>query len=178
MRLTEHDLELLTGRGTCIVACPAAQIAAGVTPTPIAQLLAAGVSVALGTDGAALVGSLDMFAVIRAAWRALGGTRVAAEQALRLATEGGSRALGFIESGRLAPGFSADLILIDARRPHLTPLNDPLHALVNSVTAADVSDTMVAGEWLMREGRLITLDEAAVVEEGRKRATTTLARNW
>ncbi len=178
MRLSERDLELLAGRGTWVVACPAAQVAAGVVPTPIAQLREAGVNVALGTDGAALVGALDMFPVMRAAWRALGGTQVAAEQVLRLATEGGSRALGFTESGRLAPGFSADLILIDTRRPHLTPLHDPLHALITSVTAADVSDTMVAGEWLMREGRLTTLDETAILEEGRRRATATLAKNW
>lgn len=167
--LADHDFEILAGRGARVVACPTAQRAAGLSLTPIARLLDAGITVGLGTDGAGLVGALDMFAVIRDAWRALGATREAARLALRLATEGGSRALGFTESGRLAPGFSADLILIDTRAPHLTPLHDPLLALVTSVAAADVSDTMVAGEWLMREGRLTTLDAPAILDAARAR---------
>lgn len=163
--LAEHDFEILAGRGACVVACPTAQLAAGVAPTPVAALLEAGVNVALGTDGAGLVGSLDMWRVMRDAWQLLGGTRLAAAQTLRLATVGGAHALGFNESGRLAPGFSADLILVDTRRPHLTPLHDPLLALVTAVTAADVFDTMVAGEWLMRDGHLLTVDEGAVLSE-------------
>lgn len=169
--LADHDLEILAGRGAHVVACPAAQVAAGIAVAPFTRLLDAGVSVALGTDGAGLAGALDMFAALREAWRALGGTRAAAAQALRLATEGGSRSLGFEDSGRLAPGYAADLIMIDARRPHLIPLHDPLLALVTSVRASDVSDTMVGGEWLMRDGRLTTLDEAAILAEATQRAS-------
>jgi 5-methylthioadenosine/S-adenosylhomocysteine deaminase len=167
--LAEHDFEILAGREASVVACPTAQLAAGGAPAAISRLLEAGITVGLGTDGAGLVGSLDMFAVLRDTWRQLGSTREAAALALRLATEGGSHALGFTECGRLAPGLSADLILIDARRPHLTPLHDPLLALVTAVTAADVTDTMVAGEWLMRDGRLIVLDEEAILSDARQR---------
>jgi 5-methylthioadenosine/S-adenosylhomocysteine deaminase len=173
--LADHDFEILAGRVACVVACPTAQLAARVAPTPIARLLEAGITVGLGTDGAGLSGSLDMFAVIRDAWRQLGGTREAATQALRLATEGSSQALGFGRSGRLAAGFSGDLILVETRRPHLTPLNDPLLALVTSVTSADVTDTMVAGEWLMRDRRLTALDDAGIIAEAHRRRLT-LAR--
>ena len=165
----EHDFAILAARGACVVVCPLAMAAAGLPPAPIARLLDAGVEVGLGTDGAGLAGSLDMFAVVRATWRILGGTSRAAELAFRLATVGGSRALGFADGGRLAPGSAADLILLDARRPHLTPLNDPLGMVVAAARPGDVTDVMVGGQWLMRDGALATLDEPRILAEAARR---------
>ena len=104
----------------------------------------------------------------RGACWTVGRTRPTSRFASR--PSGGAASLGFPDSGRLAPGCSADLILLDTRRPHLTPLNDPLLALMTAARAGDVTDVMVAGQWLMRHGALTTLDEPRILAEAARRA--------
>ena len=171
--LSEFDIEILATREVSVVACPTVQRAAGTAATPVAALLQAGVKVGVGTDGAGPVGSLDL---LRAAGDldARGVDRLAA---LRLATRGSAQILGFTNSGRLRAGACADLIMVDCRRPHLWPVLHPVRTAVEAVRGGDVTDVMVAGKWLMRGGRLTTIDEARVMAEAGARSAR-LAHAW
>jgi 5-methylthioadenosine/S-adenosylhomocysteine deaminase len=78
--------------------------------------------------------------------------------------------LGFTNSGCLIPGFCADLILIDTRKPRLWPMQDPLATILTAAHPGDVTDVMVGGNWLMRNGELTTIDEGRVLAETASRA--------
>jgi 5-methylthioadenosine/S-adenosylhomocysteine deaminase len=126
----------------------------------------AGCRVTLGTDNMAE----DMVEVTRTAMfmervRRADGRRPTPEQALAWATRNGYRALGVADGGWLAVGNRADLIVVDLRRPHLTPALRVVSDVVHNGQAADVRDVMVDGRWLMREHRVLTLDEEAIVAE-------------
>jgi 5-methylthioadenosine/S-adenosylhomocysteine deaminase len=145
----------------------------GVTPVP--ALLADGVNVALGTDGAASTGCLDMFLEARHAaliqkFSAGDATAMPGDLSLRLATQNGARALGFSTSGAIAPGRAADLILLDGSAPHLQPRHDLAASVLYAAGSQDVSDVMVAGKWLMRQRQLLTLDEERIRGEIEQRA--------
>jgi 5-methylthioadenosine/S-adenosylhomocysteine deaminase len=82
---------------------------------------------------------------------------------LRMAARNGARALNFRESGVLAPGYQADLIVIDGDQAHYQPIHSVPAALIWSTGPADVRDVMVAGRWLMRDRALLTLDEKTIL---------------
>src|SRR5215813_14857884 len=87
------------------------------------------------------------------------------EEILIWATRNGYRALGIRDGGWLAPGNRADLILVDLRKPHLTPALRVVSCFVHQGVASDVEAVMVDGRWIMRDGRVLTLDEPALVTE-------------
>jgi len=93
------------------------------------------------------------------------GRRPTPEEALVWATRNGYRALGIADGGWLAPGNLADLILVDLRKPHLTPALRVVSCFVHQGQASDVEAVMVDGRWLMRDRRVLTLDEAAITRE-------------
>jgi 5-methylthioadenosine/S-adenosylhomocysteine deaminase len=167
--LTPAEQELLARRGVKVSHCPESnlKLAAGVAPIP--ELLAAGVTVGLGTDGAASNNNLDLWgemslaARLQKVWR-LDPTVLSAAQVLALATREGAKVLGLgTITGTLAPGQAADLIVVALNRPHLTPLYDPYSHLVYAARAADVQDVMVGGRWLMRRRQLLTLDSPGLL---------------
>jgi len=169
------DAETLAEKGATVVQCPNChmKLAMGTTRTP--DLLAAGVNVALGTDGAASNNNLDMLEEVRlAALSAKHDLRdpeiMAGDLPLRLATQAGAKAMGFPESGVIAVGRPADIVLYDFNRPHLRPRHNLVANLVHSARAGDVSDVMVDGKWLLRGGRLLTLDEERILYEAERRA--------
>ncbi len=162
--LSAGEPELLARRGVKVSHCPESnlKLAAGVAPIP--ELLAAGVAVGLGTDGAASNNNLDLWgemslaARLHKVWR-LDPTLLPAAQALALATREGARVLGLEEAvGTLTPGKEADLIVVDVNQPHLTPLYDPYSHLVYAARAADVRHVMVRGRWLLFDRQFTTLN--------------------
>ncbi len=163
--LSDFDIEILRARGVRVVACPRAQAAAGLAVSPMSLFHSVGIDLGLGTDGAGLTGSLDMFEAFRSAASYLSEAEQAAGLALDLATWAGARVLGFVNCGRLAPQHAADLLMIDCCRPHLWPVRDPLGTVLHSARAGDVTDVMVAGQWLLRKGQLLTIDEERVLAE-------------
>lgn len=142
--------------------------AAGISPVP--ELLAAGVHVGLGTDGAASNNNLDMWGEIRLAALIHKGFRgdatlMPAPTVLRMATQGGANAVGLGDKvGALLPGRRADMIQVSLESPGLAPLYDIVSHLVYVVNSRDVVTTIVDGNILMRDGKVLTLDAAAVRE--------------
>ena len=148
------------------------KLASGIAPVP--EYLAAGVTVGLGTDGAASNNDLDMFEAMRfAALLHKVNTRdpqvIPATTALEMATIGGARALGLEKQiGSLEVGKRADLAIVSTSRARLTPLYDPVSHLVYAARGDDVQSVMVNGRLLMREREVLTLDAPAVLAEARK----------
>jgi 5-methylthioadenosine/S-adenosylhomocysteine deaminase len=176
VHLTTEDIGILEKRGVGVSHNPESnmKLASGTAPVP--ALRRAGVPVGLGTDGAASNNDLDMFESMRQA--ALlhklesGDPRtLPAADVLAMATREGAAALGMGRMiGSLEPGKRADLIVVSMSAARQTPMYDPLSHLVYTTRGDDVRTTIVNGKILMRDGKVLTLNEAAVLAEARKRA--------
>lgn len=160
----QEDIAILAGRKIGISHNPESnmKLASGVAPVP-AQIRA-GIAVGLGTDGCASNNNLDMFAEMDTAAkfhkvRTLDPTVMDAKTVIRMATIEGAHAVGLDRiTGSIEPGKAADLIVIDIRKPHLTPLFHPESHIVYAVQGSDVRHVMVAGNLLVRDRRLTCLD--------------------
>src|SRR5690606_29673347 len=82
----------------------------------------------------------------------------------------GAQALHFGQLGRIAPGWHADLVLVDTRQAHWAPRHDPAANLVYSAHSRDVATVLVAGEFVMKDGTILTVDEGRVLREATERA--------
>lgn len=166
-----HDLEIIQKSKASVVHVPESnmKLASGVSPVP--DMLALGIPVALGTDGSASNNDLDMFGEMGSAARLhkvirKDPTVMSAATVLRMATCDGARALGLGEvTGSLEPGKKADLIVVDMRKPHLSPMYNPQSHLVYSVKGSDVRDVMVDGRMVVENCRLLTLDLDSLMEQ-------------
>ena len=137
-------------------------------------MLAAGVNVALGTDGMSSHNSADLFADLKLAALLHNGVgrdpmAMTTRQALELATTGGARALGR-NAGRIAPGAVADLILLDFDAPNLTPCHDVAENLVFAAHGSNVVMNMARGRVIYRNGTFLTLDLERIQDEVRRYA--------
>ena len=175
VHLTDDEIAILARRGVGSVHNPESNmmLASGVAPVP--ALLAAGVNVGLGTDGpAGSNNDLDMISEMASAARLQKVVRgdpraLSARQVLELATIGGARALGLDEKiGSLEPGKRADLILIDLSEPGTQPIYSVESAIVYATDGSHVTTTIVDGRILMRDKKLLTVDEGAVVARARQ----------
>ena len=99
-----------------------------------------------------------------------------AARALRMATAEGARAIGQTETGSIEVGKRADLITVEARQPHLAPLFDPEKALVYSARGGDVRDAVIDGRVVMRDRKVLTVDENALLAEAEQMARRCAAR--
>jgi len=166
-----HDLEIIQKSKASVVHVPESnmKLASGVSPVP--DMLALGIPVALGTDGSASNNDLDMFGEMGSAARLhkvirKDPTVMDAKTVLRMATCEGARALGLGDvTGSLEPGKKADLIVVDMRKPHLTPMYNPQSHLVYSAKGSDVRDVMVDGRMVVENRRLLTVDLEGVMEQ-------------
>jgi 5-methylthioadenosine/S-adenosylhomocysteine deaminase len=139
---------------------------------PVVDMLAAGVNVGLGTDGAASNNAQDMFQVLKmAALLQRAATQdahaVSPTQALRMATINGARALGLDHLvGSLEPGKRADLIMLDLyATPHTVAVHNVVSHLVHCATPANVRLVMVDGRILMHQAEIVGVDEPALLAE-------------
>jgi 5-methylthioadenosine/S-adenosylhomocysteine deaminase len=143
---------------------------------PVTSYLAEGITLGLGTDGAASNNDLDMFEAMRqsaflAKLTTLDPRAVSAQLALDMATIGGAKALTLDSRiGSLEPGKKADLITVAMDRPRQTPLYDVVSHLVYATHGDDVQTTIVNGRILMKDRQVRTLDRAAVLGEARRLA--------
>ena len=180
--LNEREIAITREQGVKPVHNPVSNMktASGVAPVP--EMLAAGIPVALGTDGAASNNSLDMFSEMKFAAllskaHKLDPTALPARVVLEMATINGAIALGLQDKiGSLEVGKKADIVMVDMKKPHLAPLHNVISHLVYSAVGGDVDTVVVDGKVLMRERGVLTLDEVKVLEETQKAADDLLAR--
>jgi 5-methylthioadenosine/S-adenosylhomocysteine deaminase len=176
IEVNNQELQILRRREVGICHCPQSNMKLAVGVAPIPQMLAAGLRVGLGTDGAASNNDLDLWQEIDTAAKLHklhtgDATIVSARQALQMATLGGARALHLEERiGSLEVGKMADLIILELDAPHLVPRYDIYSLLVYSAKASDVVDTIVNGRILMRDRQLKTLDIKQVIDDARQYA--------
>jgi len=174
--LTDEDIAILARSGTSVSHNPESnmKLASGAAPVP--KYLKAGVPVGLGTDGAASNNDLDMFEAMRqAAFLHKHASRdpqaVPAAAALEMATILGARALGLDKAiGSIEVGKRADVIVVAMDGARQTPMYNPVSHLVYVARGDDVRATVVNGKVLMRDRRVRTLDERAVLADARSLA--------
>jgi 5-methylthioadenosine/S-adenosylhomocysteine deaminase len=175
VELTPADIERLAASGAGVAHCATSNAKLGNGVAPVVELLAAGANLGLGTDSNMTNNNLDMFEEMRMAalvqkQRTADPTVVPSATALRLATMGAAGALGLAgEVGSIEVGKAADLAVVDLGRPHTHPLlrrgrGNVVEHLVWSCNAADVRHTVVAGEVLMEDRRLLTIDLAEALD--------------
>lgn len=181
--LDEDDIGRMSARGAIPVHNPESNLKLGSGISPIAKMLAAGMTVALGTDGASTNDNLDMHEVMRIAvmlQRPFEPDRSRwpdAADALRMATVNGAKAMRRPGLGTLAVGAPADFTLHDLDTPFWTPLRDPAAQLVFGASASTVHTVVVAGRVLVEEGRLIAFDPGPILAEARDLARHLDGRN-
>ncbi|MCC6715453.1 MAG: TRZ/ATZ family hydrolase [Gammaproteobacteria bacterium] len=164
-QIEQHEIAMLAAQGVHVLHCPESNMKLASGFCPVARLAAAGVNVALGTDGAASNNDLDMFGEMRSAAllaKAVAGdaSAVPAAAALRMATLNGARALGMEELlGSLVPGKAADVVAVDLGGIATQPIYNPISHLVYATGRHQVTDVWVAGRHLLRGGALLTVDE-------------------
>jgi 5-methylthioadenosine/S-adenosylhomocysteine deaminase len=175
VQITPAEIEILARRGVRVTHMPLSNCEVGGGIAPVPDLLAAGVTVGLGSDGYIT----DMFEVMRGAFLIHKAYRqdprvMPANVVWRLATEGGARVLRLDRVGRLAPGWQADLQLIDSSLPTPVESRNLYDQLLLYRSRRDVRAVMVAGRWRVRDAVVLDVDESAV----RARTHAAARRLW
>ena len=167
--IDEADITILAASGCHVTHCPESnmKLASGIAPIP--DLMASGVCIGLGTDGCASNNDLSLFGEMGTAAKlhkvATGDpTALDAATVLRMATIDAARAIGLADRiGSLETGKQADIIVLDTRTPHLTPLYHPESHIVYAAGGTDVRHVMVDGNLLVRDRRLTAIDVDAIM---------------
>jgi len=167
VHLTDEEIEILAAHKVAISHNPGSnlKLASGVARVP--ELLKAGVTVSLGTDGPASNNNLDMFEEIRLAaliHKGVSGdpTAVPALEALRMGTEYGAKSLYLENTGKLAAGMKADMVAVNTDQAHFLPRTDYISHIVYSAGPKDVEHVWVDGKQIVRNGECLTLDEERI----------------
>ncbi|HXV98979.1 MAG TPA: amidohydrolase family protein [Anaerolineae bacterium] len=175
VQLSEREIEIIAAKGIRVTHMPLSncEVGGGIAPAP--QLLARGVTLGLGSDGYIN----DFFEVMRGAFLIhkagqQSTTVMPAHEVFYLATEGGAKALGWNNVGRIAPGYQADLQLIDAAFPTPAALHNLYDQLVLWRNHTHVRDVMVAGQWRVRHSEVLDTDLGAM----RARVHENALRMW
>ena len=162
--LTEGDMDILAAHGATAAHCPVSNLKLSSGVAPVMKMREHGLNVALGTDGVCSNNNHDIFEEIKTAallQKYITGdpSALPAYEAIKLATVNGALGQGREnETGRILPGYDADLIMLNLDAPHLFPLNDPLAAVAYAAIGSDVCLTMVQGRVLYENGEYKTID--------------------
>lgn len=180
VHLNEQEIKLMADRNASVVHCPASNMKLASGLAPVQRLCEAGVTVALGTDGAASNNDLDMFDEMRDAamvgkLAANDAAAVPATAVIEMATVNGASALG-LQGGQLEAGAVADMAVVDLDVPHLTPKHNLVSHLVYAARGSDVRHTICDGQVLMRDRTVCTLDEGAVRSRAESHASELVDR--
>lgn len=182
--LDEEEMRVLKDTRTHVLHCPCSNLKTGSGFAPIPEMLAKGISVALGSDGAPSNNNLDLFIEMRVASLIqkgrLGSEAMTAEQVLTLATNGGAAALGLAqEIGSLEPGKKADIIILDDGGLAAAPIidfetNDPVKRIVTSFQSASVQTVIVNGRLIVKDRSLLSMNETEILQNARQALRTIL----
>lgn len=169
------EIEHIAQTGASVVYNPRANMRhANGGITPVCEYLEQGINVALGTDSAPSNGILDILgtgatgAALQKHLR-VNASALNADDILYMATDGGAKALGF-HSGRIEVGYLADIVLLNMDSANLVPYSNGSGWLVYSAGPHNVSDVMVNGRFVQKEGKILTFNEADVLIEAQERA--------
>ncbi|MDD5502595.1 MAG: amidohydrolase [Candidatus Thermoplasmatota archaeon] len=174
--ITKAEVKTISKAGATLAHCPVSNMklaTGGYAPLP--EMFDAGGNVGLGTDGAASNNTLDMFETMKFCallfkhhrWDP---TILPAQKVLDLATIGGAKAMRRPDLGSIEPGKTADIIIVDGKRPNLVPAYHPVSNLVYAAKGADVKTTICNGKILMENREFKTLNFEKVLEKARKTA--------
>jgi len=172
--LTEKEIEILKRNDVKISHCPVSNLktTSGIVPVP--KMIEHGLCVSLGTDSAVSNNSLDLFQDMKFAallhkFNIKSPTTIPAQTALDLATINGAKALGLeTQIGSLEIGKKADIIILDLKKPHLMPISSKesiISHLVYSATGNDVETVIVEGNMIMKNKRILTIDEESIYKK-------------
>jgi 5-methylthioadenosine/S-adenosylhomocysteine deaminase len=182
VHVMDHEIKLLAENGVKVIHNPESnmKLASGLAPIP--AMLAHGMTVGLGTDGCASNNNLDLFAEMDMAAKVhkvntMDSTVMDALTVLKMATIEGATALGMGEiTGSLEKGKRADVIIVDTRKPHLTPMYNPYSHLVYAARGNDVSHSIINGRLVMEDRKLLTIDLDEIMKRARQKSRD--VRNW
>ena len=165
------DWAILAEKGVTAIHNPMSNLKLGSGVAPVVDLRKAGVNVALGTDGVSSNNCTDLFGDMKVAAILQNGVRcdplaLTAWDALEMATVNGARALGR-KTGRIQPGYAADLVLLDGEAPNLIPCHDPVNNIVYAAHCSNVVMNMARGKVIYRNGEFLTLDYEKIKAEMR-----------
>lgn len=168
---SDEEIEILARTGTGVSHCVESNLKLASGIAPVHKMLNAGVKVTFGTDGAASNNDINILSEMSTAaklHKAVAGdpTVLDAKKAVLMATRWAAEALGLGSiTGSIEEGKAADIVIADLRKPHLTPLYDIYSHIVYSLNAADVTSVIVNGEVLVDGGRLLSADEADLLDK-------------
>ncbi len=168
VHLSNDDIKLLKEKGINVAHNPTSNLKLGSGIARVPELIDAGINVCLGTDGTASNNNLNMIEEMNLAALIHKGVKmnpllVNAEQAIKMGTINGSRAIGFGDStGVIKKGMKADIIILNTDKLHFSPMNNPMSAVVYVAQGADVETVIVDGNILMENRELKTIDEEKV----------------
>ncbi len=177
--LDDSEQRVMEETGMHVLHCPCCNTKLGSGIAKVPEMLARGINVALGSDGAPSNNNYDMFIEMRLAsliqkYR-LGAEAMPAASVLRMATRNGARALdlGGDAFGSIEVGKKADVIMLDDGGLHTAPLcnydrDDPVKRIVSAFQSSSVRTSIIDGRLVMEDGRLLSMDEEAVLEGARK----------
>ncbi|MBW2616156.1 MAG: amidohydrolase [Deltaproteobacteria bacterium] len=171
IHLDEREISCIFEKGVKIVHVPESNMKLCAGPAPVRDMVNAGLTVGLGTDGCSSNNNLDLFCEMDTAAKLskvydLDPVGLDANTVIKMATCWGASVLGLEkEIGTLEPGKRADIIVVDTHQPHLCPVYDPLSAIVYSANGADVKDVIVNGKVLMKNREFTTLDPVEIMEK-------------
>ena len=178
--LSDREIGILVETESKVVHCPVANMHLGYGVASVSQMLARGVTVGLGTDGAASY-TYDLFEVMKTAAMLqkvvhIDAEALTAEESLAMATCDAARVLGLSDVGSLAPGKRADLILVDFGQPHLMLTGRLAPKLVYSARGHDVVTSIIDGQLVMENRRVLTVDEEDVLHRAEGATRDLIAR--
>ena len=173
--LDDEDFAIMKKHNIAVAHNPASnmKLASGIAPVP--RMLKEGITVGLGTDGTSSNNNLDMLEEIRLAAilhkvNELDPLSVPAAEALKMGTETGAKAIWLDDTGVIAPGKKADIVLYDLNRPEWCPRHNLVSLLVYSASSAS-ADTMICnGKVIMENGKVLTMDEERILHEAQEAA--------
>ena len=182
VHLEAEELDLLAEKGVKVVHNPESnmKLASGIAPVP--EMLSRGIPVGIGTDGCASNNNLDLFAEMDTAAKlhkvcSMDPTVMDALSVLKMATIEGARVLGMEDAvGSIEKGKKADFIVLDTKKPHLTPMYNPYSHIVYAARAHDVCHTVINGSLVMENRVLLTLDLQEILALAQDKAK--LVRHW
>ena len=168
VHVTEQDLELMKEKNVSFVHNPGSNLKLGSGIAPVPEALRKGINVALGTDGASSNNNLNMWEEMNLAALIHKGSRmdplaVRAEEAFKMATVNGAKALGFEKTGQIKEGFAADMVILDLSKPHYLPEHKLVSNLAYAAQASDVETVFVDGKIVYDKGEYKTLDREKIL---------------